>query len=189
MQRSSHVLLGALAGLGYALHQGLTPAQAAASSILAAAVAPLPDVDCRRWWRTTDRVVPDEALGHGGPMRHRGLTHWWGLPALTALPLAVFGVDVNGLDLTWVGWVLLTGLVSHLFGDFVFGKRCPQQGRGPGIPLAPWWAHRGIGLDTDGPVETLTRWCVLLPALVWLAGVAVAGWASSWPADMVTALR
>lgn len=188
MQRSSHVLLGALAGLGYAAHQGLPPAQAATSAALAAAIAPLPDIDARRWWRSTDRAVPDEALGHGGPLRHRGLTHWWGLPALASLPLAVFGLRVNGIDVTWAGWALLVGVVSHLVGDFLFGKRCPQEGRGPGIPIAPWWRHVGVGLDTGGAFETVTRWCVLWPALLWLTGVA-AGWDSAWPAAVVAAFR
>lgn len=182
MNRSSHVVLGALAGLGYATAQHLTPAQAACTAVLAALAAPLPDVDCRRWWQRTDRVVPDEALGHGGPMRHRGLTHWWGVPAALAAALPVTGLPVAGGDASWVAWALLAGWSSHLAGDFVFGKACPRQGRGPGIPLAPWWAHHGVGLDTGGAVEAVTRWCVLVPALVWVAGVG-AGWATAWPVD------
>jgi hypothetical protein len=186
--RSSHIPLGALAGLAYGVHQGFPPAQSGACAVLAAAVAPLPDVDARRWWRTTDRVTPDEALGHGGPMRHRGLTHWWGVPVALAMGLSQVGLVVDGMDVTWVGWALLAGWCSHLAGDLVFGKRCPQEGRGPGIPLAPWWAHRGVGLDTGGVSEVLARWVVLVPALAWLAGVAL-GWATTWPVDAVAALR
>jgi hypothetical protein len=70
-------------------------------------------------------------------------------------------------------WVVIFGVWSHLVADFAFGRRCPQEGRGPGIPLAPWWAHHGLGLDTDGMLE---RWLVtpgLLVLLGWLGWLQV----------------
>ena len=36
-------------------------------------------------WKTVDRWVPDEWLGHDGPLQHRGITHWWGIPAAAAV--------------------------------------------------------------------------------------------------------
>jgi len=185
--RSSHVLLGAVTGIALGTHLGMPPAQTGACAALAALAAPIPDVDNRRWWQRTDRVVPDEALGHGGPMRHRGLLHWWGIPALAALPLAALGLHVNGVDVSWAGWAFLVGIASHLVGDFAFGQACPRQGRGPGIPLAPWWWHIGVGLDTGGPTEALARWTVLPAAVVWLVAV-TAGAPLSWPVEAVAQL-
>ena len=48
-----------------------------------------------------------------------------------------------------------------------FGKACPFSGRGPGIPVWPWWGHLGVGLDTGGVLEALTAALVLPAALAW----------------------
>jgi hypothetical protein len=95
-------------------------------------------------------------------MQHRGLSHWWGLPAVACLlPVLVPG------PLRWIAWVLVAGWASHLLGDLIFGKACPFTGRGPGIPVWPWWGHVGVGLDTGGALEGLTAALVLPAALAW----------------------
>jgi hypothetical protein len=95
-------------------------------------------------------------------MRHRGLSHWWGIP------LAVgFAIPHLAEDVRWVLTAVVVGWVSHLIGDFVFGKRDRYAHRGPGIPLAPWWGHVGLGLDSGGSAEAAVRTFVLPTVLVW----------------------
>lgn len=148
MEASSHVLAGALSGLGYAAAAGLDPAAAVATSVVAGLASTTPDVCQRGWWRSMDRWTPDEVLGNGGPLQHRGISHWWGMPAAAwflALPQST-------------GWAhlllaaLLVGVGSHLAGDFLVGKG--GYGRGPGVPLGPWFWHVGLGIDCGGVVET-----------------------------------
>ena len=57
-----------------------------------------------------------------------------------------------------------------------------------GIPLAPWWWHIGLGLDSGGTLEACARWTVLPAAVVWLAAVA-AGAPLSWPVDVIAHLQ
>lgn len=140
--------------------------------IVAAAVAtssgPLsPDVDQSGWWRLTDRIVPDEALGDGGPLQHRGITHWWALPALGAVLVHVLAPGAG-----WVAYAALTGWASHLVGDFVFGRE--GCGRGPGIPLLGWRAHIGLGLPVGGWLERATA-SVVVPTTI--AALTAHAWA------------
>jgi len=161
---STHFLFGMSAGLGVAAWQGWSPWQTGLSVVLASAVAGgrfSPDLDQSWIWRKVDKVTPDESLGHGGPMRHRGLTHWWGLPAVLVGVLPLLPEESR-----WLMMSLLAGWCSHLVGDFVFGKRA-GRGRGPGIPLAPWWGHVGVGLDAGGTAEAATRSFVLPAVLCW----------------------
>jgi len=163
MMGTTHRLTGVCAGLAYAQVAHLGPLELFGSMVLAAGTAAgrtSPDLDQRWAWRFVDGVLPDEALGHGGPMRHRGLAHWWGLPLAAALTLPALVRP----ELRWVVWALIVGWCSHLIGDFVFGKPSVMQARGPGIPVAPWWGHLGLGLDTGGRLERCTQW-ILLPAL------------------------
>ncbi len=103
-------------------------------------------------------------LGHGGPLRHRGLSHWWGLPAAAALWLATAAPGWS-----WVAAAALVGWASHLLGDFCFGQHDVRSARGPGIPLAPWWGHVGLGLDVGGAVERVVVQRLALPlTLAWL---------------------
>jgi hypothetical protein len=154
-----------VAGLGTAIVLDWPPLQAGAAMVVALlfSAGPLsPDLDQHRGWRLTDRVLPDEALGNGGPLQHRGITHWWGLPAAVAATLPLVPPAA--------GWVLLSALAgwcSHLVGDFVFGRADRFCGRGPGIPTAPWWGHVGVGLDTGGRTESFTRALVLPAVAVW----------------------
>ena len=81
------------------------------------------------------------------------------------------GVLINR-NYTWL-WI---GQAVSLVGDFVFGER-PA-----GIPMAPWWAYAGLGLNSGGGLErTLRRTWPLL--LVWQVGVFRGGapWPPDWP--------
>jgi hypothetical protein len=163
MMGLTHRLAGVCAGLAYAQLAHLRPLEAFGSMVVAAATAAgstSPDLDQKWAWHAADDVLPDEVLGHGGPMRHRGLAHWWGLPAVAAILLP----PLVPISLRWAVWAAIMGWSSHLIGDFLFGKPAVMQGRGPGIPLAPWWGHVGIGMDTGGRLERITQ-LALLPAL------------------------
>jgi len=127
------------------------------------------DMDQSAWWRLLDRWLPDEALGESGPLRHRGITHWWGLVVIAAVTLWMLTPGA------WWAWALLAGWTSHLVGDFVFGAN-------GGVPVMPWWGCVGCGLDVGGPSETVTRAVVLPAVLVWLGAVA-AGMDPWWPVE------
>lgn len=161
MNRQHHHVVGAAAGAVLASASGLGLWQSAATVVLAASVAALPDTDQGVLWRFADRWLPDEALGHGGPMRHRGITHWWALPVLWVVAVLVWIPDAW----RWPLWALIAGWVSHLVADFVVGARSRQ--RGPGIPLAPWWAHIGLGARCDGVVD----WLVTVACVVGAVGL------------------
>lgn len=152
MMGPSHVIFASLCGAQFGVIQGSTPAQTllfAGAATLFSAGRQSPDIDNYRTWKKVDAVVPDEVLGRGGPLQHRGLIHWWGLwgggwwQVTSMLPAGLFL------------WQLVTALFlgpgSHLVGDFLFGKG--GYGRGPGIPLFPWWGHVGLGLKAGGKVE------------------------------------
>lgn len=148
MNTVTHRLCGFTAGLGAVAVLPLTPVEAVGVVVLSTVVAGghmSPDMDQRKWWRILDKVLPDEWLGNGGPLQHRGITHWWGL-VLAGLVVATFTVGFP-----W--WVigLTAGWGSHLLGDAVYGARSP--GRGPGIPLGPWWGHHGAGFHSGGTGE------------------------------------
>jgi hypothetical protein len=93
------------------------------------------------------------------PGGHRGLTHWWGIPAMLAVATVVFVPP----EAAWAVWALLLGWSSHLVGDFIFGER-PK-----GIPMSPWWAYAGLGLNSGGLVERTLRWAwpVVLAGQFW----------------------
>ena len=118
------------------------------------------DMDNHRWWKRLDKWLPDEWLGNGGPLQHRGLTHWWGTVALMGVGWLLLFQAVPPLARLWpvaVGQV--TGWLSHLALDFVCGK----QVRSPdgyvivraGIPMMPWWSHAG-GLIRSGDIGSQT---------------------------------
>jgi hypothetical protein len=166
MMAATHRLTGAAAGLAVATAAGAGLLHTAVTTGLAAVTAAgvtSPDIDQQGGWKTADAVLPDELAGHGGPLRHRGLAHWWGLPLLAGF-VAVRTVPQQW---QWLVGAALIGWASHLAGDFVFGKASPYQGRGPGIPLAPWWWHVGLGLDTGGWLELTVRWLGLPVVLSW----------------------
>ena len=154
MMRTGHHLAGASAGLAAATVAGWSLPVAAATALVAAMVAPLPDVDQRRWWAP---------LREFRPLQHRRLTHWWGL----AVPL-VAPIPFAPAPLAWLLASVATGWLSHLVADWVFGKRGPQSTgwRGPGIPFMPWWAYHGLGVRCGGTVERYVAYPVLALTLL-----------------------
>lgn len=178
-------------------------ARVAVTALMAAGAVPMaggkmsPDLDAFGCWKRVDRMVPDEWLLFGGPMRHRGILHWWGLPAAatwglwwacTHLPLAA------AVLLLVVCWPPVAGVWSHLLSDFFVGARyaggkrpeaddpagswdrksmldADDHPRGPGIPVFPWWGHIGVGWR----VGSVQEWMYVLAMIG--AGVG-AGWAS-----------
>lgn len=170
MNHRHHVLMGAVAGLGAAAAQGLPAWQCAASAGLGSLAGPLPDVDNHRWWKRLDRFVPDEWLGYGGPLQHRGLTHWWVLPA--AAWIAAQRLEPGA----WWLLALVVGWASHLVGDLVFGQADRYCHRGPGVPLGPWFWHVGVGLKSGGPGESLIAPLVAVLAVAWAAITLTDSW-------------
>lgn len=153
MTRTGHRLFGASCALAFGLAAHWAPAVALAGAAIAAATAPLPDVDQRKWWAPLRKYRP---------LQHRRLTHWWGLPAMAAAGLYPLPPATR-----WVLAAALIGWGSHLLGDWVFGKRGPRATgwRGPGIPLAPWWGYHGLGLDSGGRLERFLAWPLLTATL------------------------
>jgi hypothetical protein len=162
---ATHRLLGASSGAAWASQQHLTAPQATigiALAVLTSAGHTSPDVDQSWLWHRADQVLPDELLGRGGPMQHRGLMHWWGLPLAAALAVATLLPSAAG----WAVGAALAGWVSHLVGDLLFGKPDVRSSRGPGIPLMPWWCHVGLGIGVDGVLERIVVQRLALPALL-----------------------
>lgn len=173
MNRATHNLLGAATGLGLGLAAGWPWWQtlvAAGLSSITSDGATSPDADQFKRWRKLDEYLPDELLGKGGPLQHRGLSHWWGLPVLAAA--LVWFLVPGGLQ--WIGWALVAGWASHLAGDLVFGKADRWSGRGPGIPIAPWWGHVGLGLKSDGKIERWLAAPLIALAMLWLVWTGLA---------------
>lgn len=145
-----------------------------------------PDVDQFKAWRSLDRWLPDEWLGAGGPLQHRGITHWWGTTLALALAWCVLLAAIPPLtSIWWAGAGVVTGWASHLALDCVFGL----QVRSPdgavivraGIPMAPWWAHRG-GWFRSGDIGSQTAGGFL--TVVGLAQAALLVWtANTWTAS------
>jgi hypothetical protein len=168
MNGPGHYALGAIFGLGWAQVAGLDAWQALAVVPLAAGFAhgPVsPDIDTTRLWHWLDRFLPDEWLGDQGPLRHRGITHWWGLHA--ALSVALYRAQP---EWWWLGGAVLAGWWSHLAGDLLVGAR--SWSRGPGIPVFPWWGHVGLGVRCGGWPERLVTaglGVVLACQAVWMA--------------------
>jgi len=171
-------------GLGHRILAGSTAvsvfATAGAPMWQVAAAAPVaiafsagwtsPDVDNTWLLRKLTRFIPGrwDARIFG----HRRTLHWWGWPALIAHLAATADLGVVG----WAVWAALLGWTSHLVGDFIFGEEPP------GIPLAPWWWHIGLHLDSGGRIE---KWATapVSAVIVWVAlghpGTHVIEWAAS----------
>lgn len=162
-----------------------------------------PDMDQRKWWKSLDQSVPDELLFFGGPLRHRGITHWFGIPLILSILVAGWAAGLPE-DMRLLPFLLarpLAGWWSHLVADFCIGARYrggrrPARGaqyvaangksrsirdaktamdwddepRGPGIPLAPWWWHVGLGYRNGTFAETV----VLLISFSVLVGAVLA---------------
>lgn len=157
---------------------GLAVGIACASAALTAGGATSPDLDNQRAAKAIDTLVPDEILGYGGPLGHRQLAHWWGLPAIAAV-LAWIPVAASPWWVQALAVGALIGWSSHLVCDFAVGA--PGYGHGIGVPLLPWSAHVGLGLRNEGWTAHLIG--VLLPvACGWLA------WTLAWHASPLAPL-
>lgn len=154
----------AVLSLGHATHYPTAAVITATAAALVTAGGVLsPDVDQFKAWRAADALLPDEEIG--GPLGHRQLTHWWGIPAAATF-LAWPAVSVAPLWVQVLAVGALLGWCSHLAGDFLFGAG--GYGRGKGIPLAPWGWHVGLGVPNDSWVAR-TFGVLLVPAALWLA--------------------
>ncbi|HEY6796210.1 MAG TPA: metal-dependent hydrolase [Kineosporiaceae bacterium] len=168
MKGTTHRLLGACGGAALGMAMGWGWPQIVASGWLATLTAggpTSPDVDQRLLWTLADRLLPDEWLGNHGPLQHRGIAHWWGVPAT----VAVVSWSTVPPRFVWIAYALIAGWTSHLVGDWFFGRS--GQGRGPGIPFAPWWNHRGLGLAVGGLLERVVA--ALLPFVMLVQGFVV----------------
>lgn len=123
---ATHRVGGLYAGALLGVAAGWPLWQTAASALISAGVAhgpTSPDGD-QSWLAWTGR--------------HRGVTHWWGWPALLAAFTPLTGPE------GWPLYSIAVGVfVGHLVLDAMWGK--------PGIPLlpcAPWW-HVGLGLPVQ----------------------------------------
>lgn len=125
-----------------------------------------PDVDNQRASRRLDGVLPDEILGGGGPLQHRGITHWWAWPALLAVFLT-WGPAVPTVA-SWALWGVTAGWAAHLLGDFAQGAGNPQWGLKAGVPLGPWWWHVGTGIACGSATARVMNGAVYA-ATVWAA--------------------
>jgi membrane-bound metal-dependent hydrolase YbcI (DUF457 family) len=137
MDGSTHRLFAASTSLAVSTSFGSPLWQGVAAAVIATASS--------AGWTSPDA---DQSWLRWAPGGHRGLTHWWGLPALLAVGTLVFIPP----EAAWAVWALLLGWGSHLVGDFVFGER-PA-----GIPMAPWWAYAGLGFNSGGGFERTLRW-------------------------------
>ena len=151
MMGKQHLLAGALAG---ALATS-TGADSRTLIVFGAAIgaasshgALSPDVDQTGLVRSLPNIA--------GLLTHRyGLSHWWGLPLL-----AWWGISNTPVQAHWVAYALLAGWVSHLLGDFIFGK----------LALLPFEGSPkfGLGLKTDGFLEKGPARAALILALGWV---------------------
>jgi len=149
MDGSTHRLLAASSSLAISTATGAPAWQAGGAALISTATA--------AGWTSPDA---DQSWLGWLPGGHRGLSHWWGLPAVAALATS----NLAPAPVAWVAWALILGWTSHLVGDFVFGIRPP------GIPTMPWWAHVGLRFDSGGTLERVLRWAwpALLAWQVWV---------------------
>lgn len=86
---------------------------------------------------------------------HRGMSHSW---ELMVAPLVLLAWWLPwGLD--YIPWALALGILSHLTGDFLFGKA--GYGRKAGIPLVLGRCHVGLGIFKVGNWTEDTLYVVL----------------------------
>lgn len=165
-----HAGVGFATGVGVALASGHGPFTALVWGGVACATSagPMsPDMDQDHRWRLLDRLLPDEGLGHGGPMKHRGITHWWVFPALAAWGLwalaILLTVDGHQVPIEGALWAATAGWASHIVADAIFGSG--------GVPLVGWTAPISVGLENDGvlarTIGTVAP-CVAGCAILWM---------------------
>lgn len=88
--------------------------------------------------------VPDQIEHPRMPLSpfrfHRGMSHSWEL--MVAPMMLAAWILPRGID--YLPWALALGILSHLTGDFLFGRA--GRGRGAGIPLFLGRFHVGLGI-------------------------------------------
>jgi hypothetical protein len=183
MMGAGHRSGGVIAGLAFGMAAGLNPVQTLAcagiGSVFAAGRWFSPDVDQHPLWRIVDELIPDELLdrrripgwspGKGGPLQHRGCSHWWGWHVMwTALIVAWWPPYWWALQAVVVAWV------SHLILDFCWGMGHAESGRRGGIPIMPWWGHVGIEWDVGGAWEKFVT-AFVMPVVIVVQGLFVVG--------------
>lgn len=170
--RGTHQVGGLVAGLAVAQatawkgHAGLGEAVfLAGTAFLTAGGVMSPDVDLSRTWRALDRWLPDEWLGAGGPLQHRGVTHWWGTILVMAAGWWLAATLIPPLGRFWplmAGQV--AGWASHLALDAICGLQVRATDGAvivrAGVPMMPWWGHRG-GLIRSSDIGSQTIGIVL----------------------------
>jgi len=155
MNGKTHVEWGAVSSAIISAAAGNDPINVAACALVGYYVAKVPD--------QIERVP-------GSPFRfHRGMSHSWELMVAPMMLLAWWlpvGVD-------YLPWALALGVMSHLTGDFLFGKA--GWGRKAGIPLLMGRHHIGLGIFKVGNLteETLyvilreLKWGIIAGAIIW----------------------
>jgi membrane-bound metal-dependent hydrolase YbcI (DUF457 family) len=197
VNKESHQVLGAVSGvtLGH-LASWQLPQSIVAGVVASVTAAGILSPDCdqynawKRWFRWVWRLfgyavaaLPIWPSGRSGdPTQHRGITHWWGVPALWSLAVLALERAVPG-PFWWLAWTGIVGWTSHLLGDAVHGRQFHGQD-GHGVPLAPWWKHVGAGVTWRGEAKALKssgwteRWVtvpvVAVAGLVQVAAMAAA---------------
>lgn len=184
MMGAGHRAVGMSWGLTFGMVAGLPTWQVAAAGGIASTFAAgrwlSPDMDQHPLWRIADELLPDELLdrrrirgwtpGKGGPLQHRGVSHWWGWHAMWSVALVVWWPPY-----WWALAAVIVGWVSHLAADFCWGMAHPASGRRGGIPMMPWWGHVGLEWDVDGAWEhAFTRWvapAVIGVQILWIVGL------------------
>lgn len=148
MNGGRHRLFAALstppaAGIAVGLVGPLSPEKLITAAAVAVITSTVPDLDNTKGYRKVDKAAPDEKLGGGGPLGHRQLLHWWGLPV-------GLGCLASFADLGDVGWIIyaaLWGYLSHILLDLPFGEE--GHGTRKGVPVFLWYGRIGGWFYSD----------------------------------------
>ena len=100
-----------------------------------------PDCDQYAWFRRLDKIVPDEWLGHGGPLGHHRITHSPWIPAAGIWWVA-------GTPGTWPLTLVFVAWIGHDLGDVLIGRGGKDVPCGP--PWFLWWKNWGLGVFRSG---------------------------------------
>lgn len=164
MNGPHHSMIGASTGASIAALSGHGIGWVIAGALIAGATSAgptSPDMDQDHRWQRLDGATPDEALGGGGPLKHRGITHWWALPVVASMILwwSDIRLTVDGAAWPIEGALFLgaVGWASHIVADAVFG-----QG---GVPLVGWFGNVGVELEQDGVLASLAAWMSVVFAI------------------------
>lgn len=155
---------GALAVIGPLVGTPWDRWQIGAGAVVAVITSTAADLDNTPFARKIDKRTPDEALGGGGPLGHRQLTHWWGIP----VGLGYLATLVELGDVGWIIYAALWGYLSHILLDLPFG----EQGMGTkrGVPVFLWYGRVGGWFYSDRLAADLAIWPICLAVCWWTFG-------------------